>query len=175
MATIIKKTAAVKKRGALLSRDARRIGRHPAIMSDEPGARRASAGKTLHRIAGLSPMAVIEESKHGIQAKVVKDIQKETGFSSQDLAGYLQINQRTMQRYLQNNALMDSDVSERALLIAQITEYGREVFGNDELFKLWFYAPSFALGGTPPAEFLHTMTGMQLVKAELIRIQHGVY
>jgi len=134
-----------------------------------------TAGKTLQWASLLSPMSVIKASKNGIRAKVLKNIQIETGFSSNDMAEYLQINSRTMQRYLQKNVIMDPDVSERALLVAQITELGREVFGNDELFKLWLDAPSAALDSIPPETLLHSMTGMQLVKAELNRIEHGVY
>jgi putative toxin-antitoxin system antitoxin component (TIGR02293 family) len=175
MATIAKKTVAVKKKRAALPHSVRQVRRHPAIMSDEPGTARPSNGQTLLWASRLSTMSVIEESKHGIKAKVLKEIQKETGFSGQDLAGYLQINYRTLQRYLQQNTLMSSDVSERALLIAQIAERGREVYGSDERFKLWLNTPTIALGNVKPESLLSTISGMQLVRAELGRIEYGVF
>jgi len=137
--------------------------------------KKPSAGKTLLWASRLSPMSVIEESKHGISAKVLGYIQKETGFSSQELAEFLQINMRTMQRYLQQNTLMNPDVSERALLVAQIAERGREIYGSDESFRLWLDTPSVALGGVKPGSLLSTISGIQLVRAELGRIEYGVF
>jgi putative toxin-antitoxin system antitoxin component (TIGR02293 family) len=133
------------------------------------------AGNTLQWASLLSPMSVIELSKHGLRANVIKNIQIETGFSSLDMAEYLQINYRTLQRYLQKNDLMNPDVSERALLVAQIAEMGKEVFGDENLFKIWLEAPSTALGGIAPESLLGSSTGMQLIRAELGRIEHGVY
>jgi putative toxin-antitoxin system antitoxin component (TIGR02293 family) len=159
---MLKKTSVTMKNAATSFRGAR-------------SAKRNSVKGTLRWASRLSPMSIIQESRHGLRARILKNIQQETGFSSIDLAEYLQINQRTMQRYLQQNTLMNPDVSERALLVAQIAERGREVFGNDELFKLWLYTPSSALGAMPPSRLLNSMTGMQLVKAEMNRIEHGVY
>lgn len=158
-------------------RQARRSARreHDVIMQTPTGTTVVIEAKTLRWAAQLSPMSVIDQSKHGIRASVVKHIQKEAGFSSADFAEYLQINSRTLQRYLQKNTLMSPEVSERALLVAQIVELGKEAFGDEELFKIWLVAPSRALGGIKPESLLGSATGMQLIRAELNRIEHGVY
>lgn len=123
----------------------------------------------------LNPMQLIEKSQKGIHGRELKAIQEETGFSTEDWARYLQVATRTIQRYLQENTRIDSALTERALLVAQIAERGRNIFGTEERFKLWLNTPSMALGGKSPNTLLDTTTGMHLVAAELTGIEHGAY
>ena len=125
--------------------------------------------------SNLSPMQVIAESKHGIRGRDLQEIQEKTNFSNEDWSRFLQVAWRTIQRYRKDNTIIDSASSERALLMAQLVERGREVFGDEKRFKMWLDSPSFALGGTPPMDLLDTTTGMRMVSAELTRIEYGVY
>jgi putative toxin-antitoxin system antitoxin component (TIGR02293 family) len=145
---------------------------------DTVGRLRVKLGKPdrmLRWAATLTPMGVIEKSKQGIRGRDLEEIQKETNFSNEDWSRYLQVAWRTIQRYRKQNAVIDSASSERALLVAQIVEDGRSVFGNDTAFRAWLSLPSRALGGRSPNELLDTTTGMHVVKSELLRIEHGVY
>lgn len=129
----------------------------------------------LRWAAHLSPMELIEQSKHGISGHELEQIQDASNFSNEEWSRFLQITPRTIQRYRKENSVIDSTSTERALLMAQIVERGREVFGSDETFRAWLDASSFALGGTAPRQLLDTTTGMNVVKAELTRIEYGVY
>jgi putative toxin-antitoxin system antitoxin component (TIGR02293 family) len=131
--------------------------------------------RMLHWAATLTPMGVIEKAKQGIRGRDLEEIQKETNFSNEDWSRYLQVAWRTIQRYRKQNSVIDSASSERALLVAQIVEDGRSVFGDDAAFRTWLGLPSRALGGKSPNELLDTTTGMHVVKSELLRIEHGVY
>ena len=133
------------------------------------------AGHILVWASSLSPMQVIEESKHGIRGRDLKEIQEKTNFSNEDWSRFLQVAWRTIQRYRKENSLIDSASSERAILVAQIAERGRDVFGSEDKFRMWLDAPSFALGGVSPNGLLDTTTGMNIVQAELTRIEYGVY
>jgi putative toxin-antitoxin system antitoxin component (TIGR02293 family) len=53
-------------------------------------------------------------------------------------------------------------------------EYGIEVFGDRDNFNIWLNSRSIALGGRSPKELLDTKFGIDLVKDELGRIEHGV-
>jgi len=132
-------------------------------------------GRILPWVATLSPLQVIEKSKRGISGNELTKIQEETNFSNEDWSRFLQVAWRTIQRYREHNTRIDSASSERALLMAQLAERGKDVFGDDSRFKMWLDSPSFALGGAPPMELLDTTTGMRMVSAELTRIEHGVY
>ncbi len=145
---------------------------------DSVGRLRMKLGKSdrmLHWAATLTPMGVIEKAKQGIRGRELEEIQKETNFSNEDWSRYLQVAWRTIQRYRKQNAVIDSASSERALLVAQIVENGRSVFGDDAAFRAWLSLPSRALGGRSPNELLDTTTGMHVVMSELMRVEHGVY
>jgi putative toxin-antitoxin system antitoxin component (TIGR02293 family) len=137
--------------------------------------KRARERHLLRWAAGLSTLEVIEASKRGLRGKELGQIQEETNFSNQDWSNFLQCNLRTIQRYRRTNSLIDPSSSERVLLMAQIVEHGREVFGGDSRFQIWLNSPSQALANRTPLQLLDTTTGMSMVKAELSRIDHGIY
>jgi len=135
---------------------------------------RAQERRVLRWAASLSPSELIVTSKKGLRGQELISIQKESHFSNEEWSRYLQVTPRTIQRY-QKSKSVDPVSSERALLMAQIVERGFEVFGSEEKFKMWFYSPSFALGDIAPTDLLDTTTGMNMVMAELGRIDYGVY
>jgi putative toxin-antitoxin system antitoxin component (TIGR02293 family) len=58
--------------------------------------------------------------------------------------------------------------------LVMLYEYGIEVFGDRDNFNIWLNSRSIALGGRSPKELLDTKFGIDLVKDELGRIEHGV-
>jgi uncharacterized protein (DUF2384 family) len=40
-------------------------------------------------------------------------------------------------------------------------------------FKSWMEKPAFGLGGSKPLRMMNTVTGMDLVEDELLRIEYG--
>ncbi len=135
---------------------------------------RTARTRPLLRWASLSPIEVVATAKAGLRGRELWQIQQQARFSNEEWSRYLQVTPRTIQRY-RTEETIDSASSERAILMAQIVEQGREVFGTDEKFKIWFHSPSFSLGGIAPNEILDTTTGMHLVKSELTRIEYGVF
>lgn len=69
----------------------------------------------------------------------------------------------------------NSIISERFLLINDLVEYGRKIFGDNNVFKKWLKAPSEALGNVAPLSMLDTVYGIDEVKKEIGRIAYGVY
>ncbi|MGQ1784092.1 MULTISPECIES: antitoxin Xre/MbcA/ParS toxin-binding domain-containing protein [unclassified Saccharicrinis] len=51
---------------------------------------------------------------------------------------------------------------------------GFEVFGEKKNFLSWLYSKSIALGNIRPIDLLDNSFGINLVKDELIRIEHGI-
>lgn len=49
------------------------------------------------------------------------------------------------------------------------------MFGSLNNFKRWLAAPNVALGGKVPSEILNLKDGVQLIRDELGRIEHGVF
>ena len=51
---------------------------------------------------------------------------------------------------------------------------GLEVFGDTDKFDIWLESKNIALGGKRPKNLLDNTFGVNLIKDELTRIEHGV-
>jgi putative toxin-antitoxin system antitoxin component (TIGR02293 family) len=98
----------------------------------------------------------------------------EAAFSLSEWSKILHISERTMQRYETENKTFDPVQSEKIIQIAMLHKYGISVFGNSENFHTWLYAKNIALGGISPKDLLDSSFGIDLIKDELGRIEHGV-
>ncbi|MDO6472154.1 MbcA/ParS/Xre antitoxin family protein [Maribacter sp. 1_MG-2023] len=58
--------------------------------------------------------------------------------------------------------------------IQKLNKFGNEVFGDNTNFEKWLNSKSITLGNVEPKSFLKTFEGIQLVKDELGRIEHGI-
>ena len=116
---------------------------------------------------------LIRLTRKGINKKQLLYFAKNLSFSLAEISKILPISIRTLQRY-KNNQLFNPDVSDQILLIADLFTKGIRVFGNIDKFNLWIRNPNTALSGHSPIELLDTTIGLELIKDELGRIEHGV-
>ncbi len=58
--------------------------------------------------------------------------------------------------------------------IALLHDLGIRIFGSKEKFNIWLEVESPALGNVQPKELLKQINGVDLIKNELIRIEHGI-
>lgn len=58
--------------------------------------------------------------------------------------------------------------------MAEVTNAGKEVFGDIDKFKLWLDTPNFSLGNLKPMDLLKDSYGKELVISELTRINYGI-
>lgn len=66
-------------------------------------------------------------------------------------------------------------ITERIMLLGDLISYGQSVFEDRDRFDTWLRTPSMALGGKAPSELMETVYGIEEVRNELGRIEHGVY
>ena len=59
--------------------------------------------------------------------------------------------------------------------MAEVTNFGGEVFDNNDNFYTWLTTISIALGSMKPIELLKDSYGKEMVMEELNRIDHGVF
>jgi len=102
-------------------------------------------------------------------------IQNTTPFSESDWAMILDISTKSLQRYKQSDRNFKPLQSEKIIEIAEVTEFGLDVLGDANKFKLWLYTPNFALGNHKPIELLKNSYGKDMVLGELTRINHGIF
>lgn len=117
----------------------------------------------------------ISAIRSGIPFAFFQKLSKDIPFSLSDWANLLHVSDRTLLRYKKDSKPLDSNSSEKILEITMLYKLGVEVFGNKEHFNTWLVTPSLALNNQTPKSLLDSSFGIQLVKTELHRIEHGVF
>jgi putative toxin-antitoxin system antitoxin component (TIGR02293 family) len=116
---------------------------------------------------------LIRLTRNGINKKQLLFLVKYLSLNLTEISKILPISIRTLQRYNKNQTL-NTDVTNRSLLIAELFTKGVRVFGNLDKFNFWFRSPNSALSGHMPIDLLDTTFGLELIKDELGRIEYGV-
>lgn len=94
--------------------------------------------------------------------------------ASQNVASkLLGISTRTLQRELAHTHL-SPELSDRFLQLIDLYKEGIEAFYTLETFKNWLETHKSVFRGKKPFELLHTITGIQQVKEEIIRTKLGI-
>jgi putative toxin-antitoxin system antitoxin component (TIGR02293 family) len=121
-------------------------------------------------------MLIIRAIRKGLPYKLFKEIKEITPFTEDDWADYLNLSKKTLQRHSNDaNYLFKPIHTEKIIELAEVTNFGKEVFDSVEQFYLWLNTPSYALGNLKPAELLKDSYGKELVMGELNRIDQGIF
>ena len=72
------------------------------------------------------------------------------------------------------NKTFDPIYSEKIIMIELLYKKGIEVFGDENKFYAWMDYKSIPLGGVKPKELLDTVFGINMIRDELGRIEHGI-
>ena len=114
--------------------------------------------------------------RSGIPLHLFEMIQTMSPFSEPQWAAFLGISTKTLSRNKQSKLFIFKPLqSERIIAIAEFVHTAYEVFEDYEQFKLWLNSPSYALGNNKPVDLLGDHYGRELVLAELIQIEHGIF
>jgi putative toxin-antitoxin system antitoxin component (TIGR02293 family) len=119
-------------------------------------------------------LSLVERAREGISKKTLSNISETCGLSLKELSTLLPVSLRTIQRYKEDERL-EPNISEKALIIAEVLGKGIDVFGSVEKLQHWIRTPSIALGNRTPISLLDTSFGARMVTDLLGRIEHGVY
>jgi putative toxin-antitoxin system antitoxin component (TIGR02293 family) len=123
---------------------------------------------------GKNALLLIELIREGVDYQLFERFSVEAPFSLAEWAAYLHLSERTIQRYKKEQSAFESSPSERILEIILLFNQGEKVFGQKEKFNTWLTTRSIALGNVKPKELLDSSFGINLLKDELIKIEHGV-
>lgn len=119
-------------------------------------------------------LRIIDIVRNGIEFNNFVSIVEKSLFPMNEWSGYLHLSERTMLRYKKTKHTFDAVHSERILQITLLNKFGIEVFGNAEKFNKWLETENLALGKIKPKTLLDNAFGINLLKDELTRIEHGV-
>lgn len=106
--------------------------------------------------------------------KEFKKIADTVPFTQQEWSDILHVSERTLQRYAKANSSFPFSVTDRVLQIDKIMKRGTEVFGNINKFINWIRSNPPALEGRISIHSLKTFDGINMILAQLVRIEHGV-
>lgn len=118
--------------------------------------------------------SLIEKIKDGITFNSFQKLAKNSPFNISEWASFMHLSERTMQRYKVNNKKFDAIYSEKIIEVSLLNQYALEVLGTKENYEVWLNTKNYTLGGKKPKELLDTTFGIQILKDELVRIEHGV-
>lgn len=122
----------------------------------------------------VSSFDLMALTREGIPRNTVDALADSLGLSVAELAKYLHVSERTLQRHAPEK-LLSSEISDRVLQIAKVYARSVDVFESSDTASQWLKQPSLALGNVAPIEFLDTFSGVEIVLDELTRIEYGVF
>jgi len=120
-------------------------------------------------------LRLIHLIRKGIPYKLFDLIRQYSPFSDAEWAVFLGFSAKSMLRYKQDQKVFKPLQSEKILSIAEVSHAGMSFFGDEKKFHNWLFSPSFALGNHTPAYLLADAYGKELVLAELMRLEHGIF
>jgi len=121
-----------------------------------------------------SIMYLINEVRKGIDYHIFTSVIKNLPLSISEWSGILHVSERTMQRYKKEKRAFDTLQSEKIIQVTMLFRYGADVFGSYEKLHRWLETESLSLGKVRPKELLDSSFGIDLLKDELTRIEHGI-
>ncbi len=118
---------------------------------------------------------LIEVSESGISFREFWQL-NDGLYSVLEWAKLLRFHPRTIKEYSKiPHKRFRADKSEKIIKILTISKKGVEVFGNKENFLIWVHTEQPQFKGSSPFNYLQSNIGMDLVEAQIGRIEHGIF
>ncbi len=117
---------------------------------------------------------LINTTRTGIDYETFHRLTGNFPLNSTDWSRILNVSERTIQRYRREKKRFDSIHSERLLLIMLLFKKGIDIFESKSNFIEWINSKNISLGGITPISILDSAFGINMIKDELLKIEHGV-
>lgn len=121
-------------------------------------------------------LLIVHSIRNGISYSFYDKIKLLSPFSELDWANFLGVSTKTLQRYKNKKKHIFKPIhSEKIIELAEVTNYGNEVFDSKDQFYSWLRSPTIALGNMTPLELLNDSYGKEMVMEEMNRIDQGIF
>lgn len=117
---------------------------------------------------------LVRAVRNGISYRAFDKLAKQAPFLAKEWAGFLNISTKTLERHKEEKRDFKPVQGEKIVSIYQLMNYGFEVFEDWDNFFYWMKEKNIALGNERPMDLLDTNIGIDIVKKELGRIEHGI-
>ena len=121
-------------------------------------------------------MLIVHSIRKGISFSFFNTIKNNSPFTDVEWADFLNLSTKSLQRYKNEKKFVFKPIhSEKIIELAEVTNFGNEVFDNNKDFYSWLNTTSIALGNMKPLELLKNSYGKEMVMDELHRIDQGIF
>lgn len=121
-------------------------------------------------------MLIVHSIRKGISFSFFNKIKTNSPFTDVEWADFLNLSTKSLQRYKKEKKFVFKPIhSEKIIELAEVTNFGNEVFDSDKDFYSWLNTSSIALGNMKPLELLKNSYGKEMVMDELHRIDQGIF
>lgn len=118
---------------------------------------------------------VIEQIEEGLPYSALERLQKNTGFTTEQLVDLLQIPRRTLARRKTSGRLSPEE-SDRLVRLARVYARTLHLFVGDVAASTrWLLKAQYSFGGVRPIEMVRTDVGAQEVERLIDQIEHGIF
>jgi len=145
-----------------LSTAKRTVSKKPAIIKPD----------AYHSLYANS-ISLLTSSKKGLDAKAALDFLYLSGFSQDQFQETFKTTVKTIQNYAAQDLKLDASLSEKLLKSFSLFEKGIALFGSANSFYDWLNSAAYGLGNQIPFDLMDTITGINLIEEELIRLEYG--
>lgn len=115
------------------------------------------------------PLSRVDTFRNGLTKSSFENLKELSGLDYTTLASALGISTKTLQR----KEVFDTIQSEKIYQLADLYATGINYFGR-EGFRRWMERPLFTLGNRIPLDLIDVSEGVDLLKIEIMRLQHGI-
>ncbi len=112
-------------------------------------------------------------AENGVPKAAIQHLADSVGLDVKELIALLPVTPRNLLRY-EDSDLLSNVVSDHLISLADLMSIGTRVLGKEYLLE-WLNSNILALSNEKPIHFLRTHAGIELVKTELGRIEHGIF
>jgi len=118
-------------------------------------------------------ISLLNKAKKGLQPEAVFDFISISDLPGKSIEHALNKSMKSFQNYKEKRTMLDTVTSEKLLKLFALYRKGAEVFGSIDDFSHWISRPAYGLGNQVPIDIIDTMTGIDLINEELVRIEYG--
>lgn len=115
------------------------------------------------------PLSRVDTFRNGLDKNSFESFKVLSGLDYETLADALGVSAKTLQR----KEVFDTIQSEKLYELAELYALGINYFGR-EGFRRWMERPLFSLGNRTPLDLIDVSAGLDLLKTEIMRLQHGI-
>lgn len=115
------------------------------------------------------PLSRVDTFRNGLEKASFDSLKELSGLDYNTLATAMGVSAKTLQR----KEVFDTIQSEKLYELAELYTIGTNYFGR-EGFRRWMERPLFSLGNRKPLDLIDVSEGTDLLKTEIMRLQHGI-